>query len=251
MKAYEAFRRLLLELHQIHGVKDEEDLDQTMRPLWNELISRYTPVGSDDIHRLIPTVIGMAGEDLFTRRRYIYLEPPRRQSSFIPVMTLKWQFADEPYQCRCYVAMWSLGSDDPSHNPAREGTKLPKKAIGFRFELAEGNENGSHNYAHLQLIRGFERGAPFQGVDWLPDSQPAAPLHSDASDPVGLLLCVVTALYGPKAALRIHRSLATLPGVPKQLVYCETPVPSASPKGRKGKRKAGATRKRTARRKSN
>ena len=126
--------------------------------------------GSDDLY-------------LRDRRQFIFLEPIL-DSEILPFLTL--QTSDRWLHFRAYVLLAMLDEDEQL------------KTLAIRFETDEGERQtngtiGSHDFCHAQLCRsiGVLRAST---PSWLPESQPSFPL--DAKDQVGLVLCMLTSLYG-------------------------------------------------------
>ena len=79
------------------------------------------------------------------------------------------------------------------------------QALAIRFETDEGGRKpeekiGAHDFCHAQLCNGINGRTQGSTPTWLPDSQPSFPL--DADDQVGLVICMLTALYGGAHVLR-------------------------------------------------
>ena len=73
------------------------------------------------------------------------------------------------------------------------------QALAIRFETDEGvpqptGKRESHDFCHAQLCRSINSTTPATTPSWLPESQPSFPL--DAKDQIGLVLCMLTTLYG-------------------------------------------------------
>ena len=76
------------------------------------------------------------------------------------------------------------------------------RSLAVRFETSEGDPDdnlGKHDFLHAQLCNYIYNSdgriiAKAKTPDWLPTSQPSFPL--DADNQVGLVLCMLTSLYG-------------------------------------------------------
>ena len=119
------------------------------------------------------------------QHRFLFLEPIR-QHRILPLMTL--QTSHEWIHFRIYILLTML--DDCSN----------LQALSVRFETDESGQEtmsgsrGRHDFCHAQLCRSIDGQALTSTASWIPDSQPSFPL--DAEDQVGLVLCMLTSLYG-------------------------------------------------------
>lgn len=121
--------------------------------------------------------------ELRDQGRFIYLEPVG-DKGILPFLTLdtssKW------VNFRAYVLLTMLDSSNEL------------QALAMRFETNEGSSAngviGSHDFCHAQLCRSINDSTRATTPSWLPESQPSVPL--DAEDQIGLVLCMLTSLYG-------------------------------------------------------
>jgi len=117
------------------------------------------------------------------QRRFLFLEP-LVDEEILPLLTL--ETSNQWVNFRAYVLLTMLDQFDEL------------QAIAIRFETDEGARTngvrGAHDFCHAQLCRQIEGATQATTPSWLPDSQPSLPL--DAEDQIGLVLCMLTALYG-------------------------------------------------------
>jgi len=172
--------------------------------IYTELFPIYEVVHTDSaLKDLLPSDSNVY-VDFWEKRKFIYLDPPQRESSAVPVLSLQCNFG-------CSIPMVSLKLALYLLDERRD-----LRAIGFRFESPGGP--GLHHYYHIQLINGFMRDAPFYrghdqsvadstALSWLPVTQPALPVGADK--PVKLLLSLLISLYGVKYVgdLQINNSV--------------------------------------------
>ena len=120
---------------------------------------------------------------LRSQHRFLFLEPVV-DKTILPLLTL--ETSDQWVHFRLYVLLTMLD----------QGTTL--QAFAIRFETDEGGPDsagmlGSHDFCHAQFCMSINSTTP-STISWLPESQPSFPL--DAADQVGLILCMLTTLYG-------------------------------------------------------
>ena len=115
------------------------------------------------------------------QHRFLYLEPV--DVNILPLLTL--ETSDQWVHFRVYVLLTMLD----------QCSKL--KCLAIRFETDEGgleSDHGSHDFCHAQFCRRINDTPLPKVPNWIPDSQPSFPL--DAENQVGLVLCMLTSLYG-------------------------------------------------------
>ena len=117
------------------------------------------------------------------QHRFLFLEPVI-DKTILPLLTL--ETSDQWVHFRVYVLLTMLDQC------------AALQALAIRFETDEGGPNpvgmpGSHDFCHAQFCRNINGTTP-STISWLPESQPSFPL--DAEDQVGLVLCMLTSLYG-------------------------------------------------------
>ena len=166
--------------------KNELD-DGPLATLREQINQKYQP-NRVEVHNLIHLLGGNSDLDLRDQHRFLILEPVIDR--MIPLLTL--QTSHDWVHFRAYVLLTMLDQCNAL------------KALAIRFETDEGERQtdgtiGSHDFCHAQLCQhiGGMRGIGMMSAttpSWLPESQPSFPL--DAQDQVGLVLCMLTALYG-------------------------------------------------------
>jgi len=139
------------------------------------LVQSQTIGSSEELEAHLPSKDNI--QHKFPSNQFFYLNPVTKHCVMVPRIRLEYDFARHIPLVRVYLGLFLL----------HDG-KL--KSLGFRFETPEGE--GLHNFYHAQMF--IEKGPPLPYHAWLPTSQPSFPL--DAEDPVQLLLCLLTSLYG-------------------------------------------------------
>lgn len=151
--------------------------------LRSKVYEQYSPQPVD-----VRTLSGLLGGDsdlrLKDQNRFLFLEPIVSKK-ILPFVTL--QTSDRWVHFRAYVLLTLLDECDTL------------QALVVRFETDEGTPDangtiGSHDFCHAQLCRSINSRTTATTPKWLPESQPSFPL--DADDQVGLVLCMLTSLYG-------------------------------------------------------
>lgn len=160
-------------------------------PLHEKTLRKYQGIALPvDIQQLdrklkINTEIDMKDNNMF-----LYLEPTKSKK-ILPLVTI--QSSKNWVHFRIYVLLTMLDEDSNL------------QALAIRFETNEGygsieNEIGAHDFCHAQLCRSITSKVPASTPFWMPDSQPSLPL--DAEDQIGLVLCMLTSIYGGAHVLR-------------------------------------------------
>jgi hypothetical protein len=216
---YEAFRQVIREVQVKHGIS-RDDLKETMRGIWDGLVRTHWPLTLDTLDNVLPGSRVRQDRDLVERRFFIYLRPPKRQATFLPLLTFRYDFSSDPLECHLYLGLYM------STNDGNTGISPGLRAIGFRFELPEGRGKGSHDYAHVQLASSFSTKSQAATIvlpeaGWLPDKQPAIPICANTESPACLVLALVASLYGPDEAAKILGEIRGrgTPGLPEHLCY--------------------------------
>ena len=163
-------------------LSDHKWKDGPLATLAQRVYERYMPERVDD--QALRGVIGRNTElELKEQGRFLYLEPVV-DKGILPFLTL--DTSKEWVNFRAYVLLTML---DPSDE---------LQALAMRFETDEGTRSnggiGSHDFCHAQLCRSINDSTRATTPSWLPESQPSLPL--DAEDQVGVVLCMLTSLYG-------------------------------------------------------
>ncbi len=121
--------------------------------------------------------LGLRGQ-----HRFLFLEPVI-DKTILPLLTL--ETSDQWVHFRVYVLLTMLDK------------YAGLQSLAIRFETDEGgleSGHGSHDFCHAQLCRRINGTTLATTPDWIPESQPSFPL--DAENQVGLVLCMLTSLYG-------------------------------------------------------
>lgn len=121
---------------------------------------------------------------LRNQHRFLFLEPVGCKE-ILPLLTL--ETSNDWVNFRAFVLLTMLDQCSAL------------QALAIRFESDEGvpqptGIRGSHDFCHAQLCGSINRTTRALTPSWLPESQPSFPL--DAGDQIGLVLCMLTALYG-------------------------------------------------------
>ena len=155
----------------------------------------------------------------YPRSGYLYLQPIEKGKPLLPLLHLVYEGIDKKniFTCRVYLQLYCLNQGaaaDPENYEVLVND--PVRAIGLRYELAEGGDylGGIHDFGHAQFVTKMEN-EKLPGMDWFPDSQPAFPLDCDATNPAGLLACLVLSLYGPEGAAKLQSAFHGCPSAPK------------------------------------
>lgn len=154
-----------------------------VRDIHNRIANAFLRIGSDrELDNLLPADNRPRSD---FGRRFLYLKPVVKGSIMVPILSLKCDLNHSPAPRFCLrLGLFLL---DNSGEP---------RAIGYRFETPEDEDESRHHYYHAQLIKSFPNESPGWCLDcrkWLPDTQPAFAL--DANGPVALLLCMLVSLY--------------------------------------------------------
>lgn len=144
---------------------------------------KYRPIPVDG-HRLSGLFGGSSELDLKDQERFLFLEPVA-DNMMLPLLTL--ETANQWVNFRAYVLLTMLDQC------------AALQALAIRFETDEGvpqatGVRGSHDFCHAQLCREINGTTRATTPSWLPESQPSFPI--DAKDQIGLVLCMLTTLYG-------------------------------------------------------
>ena len=156
--------------------------DEPLATLRQQVYEKYQPYPVD-VHGLSRLLCRSPELELRDQHRFLFLEPVT-DKGILPLLTL--QTSKQWVNFRAYVLLTMLDKCDGL------------QALAIRFETDEGTQTngviGSHDFCHAQLCRCINNKARATTPSWLPESQPSLPL--DAEDQVGLVLCMLTSLYG-------------------------------------------------------
>ncbi len=128
--------------------------------------------------------------DMMERNMFLYLEPTKSKS-ILPLVTI--QSSNKWCHFRIYALLTMLDRDSNL------------QSLAIRYETDEGDgqigsATGAHDFCHAQLCRYITGKVPASTPAWLPESQPSFPL--DAEDQIGLVVCMLTSIYGGAHVLR-------------------------------------------------
>ena len=161
--------------------KDERGCGPLAR-LRRQVYEEYKPIPVD-AHGLSGLLGGNSELELRDQHRFLFLEPIV-DKKILPFLTI--ETSNRWVNFRAYVLLTMLDQC--------EGLQ----ALAIRFETDEGPQTngatGSHDFCHAQLCRCINGRTRATTPSWLPESQPSLPL--DAEDQIGLVLCMLTSLYG-------------------------------------------------------
>ena len=158
---------------------------QKVEALRSRLVGIFPPLSHDDLDKTIAPTTGPSRE-LQASNRFIFLPACDKGGWFIPVLSLKYDFAIDPVELRIRAGLFALDRDN----------------VGYRFETPEG-PTGIHSYYHAQPIVGWVSGDKSISRFSVNPSQPAFPV--DADSPVTLLMAAVLACYGLDKAAELTR----------------------------------------------
>lgn len=166
--------------------------DGSLATLREQVDEKYRPIPVD-VHGLSGLFGGNSELDLRDQHRFLFLEPVA-DKMILPLLTL--ETSNQWVHFRVYVLLTMLDQCEAL------------QAMAIRFETDEGvpeptGIRGSHDFCHAQLCRFINGTIRATTPSWLPESQPSFPL--DAEDQIGLVLCMLTTLYGGRhVAQRIN-----------------------------------------------
>ena len=157
--------------------------DGPLAMLRDKVYGVYNP-NHVDAYALRGLLSGSSDLGLRAQRRFLFLEPIA-DKRILPLLTL--ESSNEWINFRVYVLLTMLDQC------------ATLQALAMRFETGEGGYHsigtpGAHDFCHAQLCGYINRTTQATTPSWLPESQPSFPI--DAEDQVGLVLCMLTSLYG-------------------------------------------------------
>ena len=158
--------------------------DQSLSEFISQIYETYHQISHVDGAQLNAALSKNKDIRLWNQKRYLLLEPAENKKIF-PLLTLR--SSGELTHFRLYALLVMLDKQ----------SKLQSLAI--RFETDEGDPDhdhgvGSHDFCHAQLCNYIDDEIWATTPEWIPVSQPSIPL--DADNQVGLVLCMLTSLYG-------------------------------------------------------
>ena len=149
---------------------------EKVNELRGRLASKYPRFSLVELGRTIAASTDPSCEPQ-SSKEFIFLPACDKGGWFIPVLSIKYDFAADPVEFRIRAGLFALGRD----------------SVGYRFETPE-DSVGIHSYYHAQPIVGWASGGRDISSHDVNTSQPAFPI--DADSPVTLLLAAVLACYG-------------------------------------------------------
>ena len=169
-------------------LSDHEWEDGPLAALKDKVYRVYRP-NHVNAHGLRGLVSSSSDLGLRNQHRFLFLEPIV-DKRILPLLTL--ESSNGWIHFRVYVLLTMLDQC------------AALQALAIRFETDEGGPNsvgmpGSHDFCHAQLCRHINGNTRATTPGWLPESQPSFPL--DAEDQIGLVLCMLTSLYGGRHVL--------------------------------------------------
>ena len=157
--------------------------DGPFATLREQVYEKYRPIPVE-VHGLSGLLGTSSDLGLRGQHRFLFLEPVV-DKMILPLLTL--ETSNRWVNFRAYVLLTMLDQC------------AVLQALAIRFETDEGvpqtnGVTGSHDFCHAQLCRYINGTTRATTPCWLPESQPSLPL--DAEDQIGLVLCMLTSLYG-------------------------------------------------------
>jgi hypothetical protein len=187
-----------------------------VRDIYDGFISSWDPLRQEHLDR-IRTCANSCSDDFEFRtsseHSYLYLPVPERDASLLPILDLALKgrrLCDQKPKAKKSVSTspmeWALELRILLLHCRREdesalGGETRARPHGIVLRLEGGD--CSHPYFHSQLCTSFggSSGHPTDCLlispAWLPERIPALPLN--ATEPLGLLACLLVGLYGIKA----------------------------------------------------
>ena len=161
----------------------EADLTPELSSIYQYLTTqRFRRATEDEIESLV-TANPEAGE-LHAWGGFIYLRPCQTRAWAVPILTVTYRFA-EPTSLGLRLGLFLVNAADNSI-----------ASVGYRFESPD--KPGEHGFFHLQHIIEMGNGTfALPTPPWMPQSKLAVPL--DVETDVGLLLCMLVSIYGPRS----------------------------------------------------
>ena len=162
--------------------------DGPLATLRDEVFGKYGQLGHiDDSDRLNSMLSKYEDVNMRDQRLYLNFEPTE-DKRILPLVTI--QSSQHWLHLSIYTLLTMLDNNGIL------------RSLAVRFETNEGDPDdnvGKHDFLHAQLCTCIYDSdgriiAKAKTPEWLPTSQPSFPL--DADDQIGLVLCMLTSLYG-------------------------------------------------------
>ena len=147
------------------------------------------------------------------RGQVLYLPPLKKDTNFVPVLSLSCKLNETQSIARFRVMLICLDEDEnfrgigfrlETPEGQNQDEETPADEEGLADEEVLGDEDtstneGIHDFYHAQLIKTFDQSKLDEKLQitypsWLPESQPSFPLP--AKCPVTMMLCLIVTLYG-------------------------------------------------------
>ena len=161
----------------------DEQWDETIVNIWSKVSKKYPSLDLMNGHGLYSVLGRNSDVNMKDEYQYLLLELTEDRK-ILPFVTL--HSSDNWVHFRIYTLLTMFD----------ESSQIETLAI--RFETDEGDSqrdiDGLHDFCHAQFCKEISCRIRASTPEWLPDSQPAIPL--DADDQIGLVLCMLTSLYG-------------------------------------------------------
>ncbi len=171
--------QLVLDLFRVHRFRWDQHVSHGTDRLMDQLRNAFDPVSApEDLEQLLR---GSRLSREAERWTVIYLRPPPREESLVPLLAGEFDFRQPWPVVRLQLGLFSLNSGDRV------------VSAGFRFETPEGPDRpGRHDFYHAQPIGSFAG----RDLTSVPPSKSTPAIPVDAHDPIALVLCVLVSLYG-------------------------------------------------------
>ena len=163
-------------------LKDYDNPSGSFAELLCKVYDRYQ-LGNPGASGLESMLSNCSDVEMGTLNQFLHLEPIK--NNILPLVTL--QSSSNWVHFRIYALLTMLDEN------------CDLQSLAIRFETDEGYPGvgyspGLHDFCHAQLCNDINRHVKDVTPQWVPDSQPSIPL--DAEDQIGLVLCMLTSLYG-------------------------------------------------------
>ncbi len=161
----------------------ENDLDENLSAIYRYLeLHSFRRCNEEEIENVLRTA-SAAGE-LHAWGGFLFLRPCQTREWAVPVLTVTYK-SEEPASLALRLGLFLVSA---------EGAVV---SLGYRFESPD-LTGAEHDFFHMQHIVELGNGSfALPTPPWVPQTKLAVPL--DVSTNVGLLLCLLASLYGPRS----------------------------------------------------
>ena len=171
------------------GWSEYSETDGRLEELRGQVVDTYEPYLVDS-RTLLGELNNGKEVEMRDQHRFLFLKRIEGKD-ILPLLTL--QTSDHWVHFRIYALLTMLDED------------ATLQSLAIRFETDEGDnqpgsEIGSHDFCHAQLCNYINKHIKDVTPLWVPDSQLAIPI--DANTQIGLVLCMLTSLYGGRYVRR-------------------------------------------------